>query len=53
MINGSLFHKRLIPRKQLQVFDKLVPVIKLIDAISFRKLGLSVLAVARKPEQNN
>lgn len=52
-VNGALFKKRLIPRKQLQLYDKLVPVIKLIDAISFRKIGLSVLAIARKPEQNN
>jgi 2-polyprenyl-3-methyl-5-hydroxy-6-metoxy-1,4-benzoquinol methylase len=53
IINGSLFRKRLIPRKQLQIYDKLVPVIKAIDAITFRKVGLSVLSVARKPEQNN
>ena len=53
MINGSLFRKRLIPRRQLQLFDKLVPVIKMIDAITFRKAGLSVLSVARKPIQNN
>lgn len=50
MINGALFHKRIIPKKQLQVFDKLVPVIKLIDKISFHRIGLSILCVARKPE---
>jgi 2-polyprenyl-3-methyl-5-hydroxy-6-metoxy-1,4-benzoquinol methylase len=49
MINGKLFGKRLIPRRQLQIFDKLVPVIKLIDAITFHKVGLSVLSIGRKP----
>jgi len=48
MINGSLFRKKLIPRKQLQIFDKLVPVIKLVDKITFHRIGLSVIAVGRK-----
>ena len=49
MVNGSIFRKKLIPRKQLQLFDKLVPVIKIIDAITFHKIGLSVITVGRKP----
>lgn len=53
MINGKLFRRRLIPRRQLQIFDQLVPVIKFIDAITFRKIGLSVLAIGRKNLINN
>jgi len=52
-LNGSLLRKRLIPRRQLMMYDKLVPLFKMIDAISFRKIGLSVLSVARKPERNS
>jgi 2-polyprenyl-3-methyl-5-hydroxy-6-metoxy-1,4-benzoquinol methylase len=48
MVNGRILRKRLIPRKQLQLFDKLMPVIKLIDALTFHKIGLSVIAVGRK-----
>lgn len=49
LVNGKILRKRLIPRKQLNLFDKLVPLIKLIDTISFHSVGLSVLSVARKP----
>lgn len=48
MINGSIFRKRLIPKWQLGLYDKLVPVIKIIDKITFHGVGLSILAVARK-----
>lgn len=49
LIDGSLLRKRLIPRKQLQLFDKLLPVIKLADVLSFHSIGLSTIAVGRKP----
>lgn len=48
-INGSLLRRRLIPRKQLMIFDKLIPVLKLADRISFHSIGLSTIAVGRKP----
>ena len=49
LINGGIFRKRLIPRKQLQIFDKLIPFIKVVDSITFHSFGLSVFAVGRKP----
>jgi SAM-dependent methyltransferase len=49
VMNGSIFRKKLIPRKQLQLFDRLVPLIKMADAITFHTIGLSVIAVGRKP----
>ena len=48
-IDGSLLRKRLIPRKQLLLFDKLLPVIKLVDTITFHAIGLSTIAVGQKP----
>ena len=47
LMNG-LFRKKLIPKKQLKIFDKLVPVIRFIDAITFNTVGLSIIAVAKK-----
>lgn len=49
LLDGSLLKKRLIPRKQLMLFDKLMPVIRLADILSFRAFGLSTIAVGRKP----
>ncbi|WP_276480749.1 class I SAM-dependent methyltransferase [Paraflavitalea pollutisoli] len=49
MVNGQLLKKRLIPRKQLMLFDKLMPVIRLADILSFRAFGLSTIAIGRKP----
>ncbi len=47
-LNGSLLRRKIIPASQLNTFDKLVPVLKLIDRITFHRLGLSVIAVGRK-----
>jgi 2-polyprenyl-3-methyl-5-hydroxy-6-metoxy-1,4-benzoquinol methylase len=47
-LNGSLLRRKIIPANQLATFDKLVPVLKLIDRITFHRLGLSVIAVGRK-----
>lgn len=47
-MNGSLLKKKTIPRNQLLLFDKLVPVFKLIDSITFHRVGLSVIAIGRK-----
>lgn len=49
IIDGSILRKRLIPRKQLLLFDKLLPIIKLADVITFHAIGLSTIAVGRKP----
>jgi 2-polyprenyl-3-methyl-5-hydroxy-6-metoxy-1,4-benzoquinol methylase len=48
VIDGGLLRKRLIPRKQLMVFDKLMPIIKFVDRISFHSIGLSTICVGRK-----
>lgn len=48
-LNGRVRKKRLIPAGQLQAFDKLMPIVKLVDVVTFRIAGLSVIAVGRKP----
>jgi 2-polyprenyl-3-methyl-5-hydroxy-6-metoxy-1,4-benzoquinol methylase len=48
IMNGHILRKKLIPRKQLLLFDRLMPVVKMVDAITFHKIGLSVIAVGRK-----
>lgn len=47
-LNGSLLRRKIIPASQLNTFDKMVPVLKLIDRITFHRLGLSVIGVGRK-----
>ncbi|HUR10641.1 MAG TPA: hypothetical protein VM012_04695, partial [Flavitalea sp.] len=49
VMSGTILKKKIIPESQLKLFEKLVPLIKLIDKITFQKIGLSVIAVARKP----
>lgn len=48
MFNGNFLHKKIIPRKQLQLFDTFLPFIKLADSVTFHRIGLSVIAVGCK-----
>lgn len=45
-LTGSIMKKKTIPGGQLSLFNRLVPAFRLIDRILFRKVGLSVIAVA-------
>jgi len=47
-ISGKLLGKKKIPSGQIKLYDKLVCFFRLIDAILFNKIGLSVLVVGRK-----
>ena len=47
-LSGSLLRKKIIPASQLKTFNKLVPFFRLIDQITFHRLGLSVIAIGRK-----
>jgi 2-polyprenyl-3-methyl-5-hydroxy-6-metoxy-1,4-benzoquinol methylase len=49
VLNGNIRKKKLIPAAQLRFFDKMVPVVKLVDLLTFHQIGLSVIAVGRKP----
>ena len=49
-ISGVLMKNKKIPRSQLRIFEKLVPLFRLIDFVIFRSAGVSVIAVAEKVE---
>lgn len=48
-VSGRLLRRRHVPLAPLRAFDRLVPVLRLLDRIRL-PLGLSVWAVARRPE---
>ncbi len=41
--SGTVLQKEIIPKGQMQVFNKLVPLFKIIDKVIFNSLGLSVI----------
>jgi SAM-dependent methyltransferase len=43
---GSILGKPTIPPNQLAVYEKLVPLFRFIDQLVFKRIGLSVIAVA-------
>jgi 2-polyprenyl-3-methyl-5-hydroxy-6-metoxy-1,4-benzoquinol methylase len=47
-VTGSLLKVRKIKKAPLKWYNRLVPVMRLIDKITAKKFGLSVMAVARK-----
>lgn len=48
-MNGAVLKKKIIPAGQLKLYDKLMPVIRFVDAVTFNAFGLSVISVGRKP----
>ncbi len=46
--SGSVLKKKTIPNGQMKLYDKLVPVFKLIDKIILNKAGISAISVGRK-----
>ena len=46
-LTGSFFNHKTIPEKNINLFNKLVFLFKIIDIILFYKIGLSVLVVAK------
>lgn len=45
-IFGNILKKDLIPEGKMSFYNKLIPFFKILDFISFRKIGLSVVVVA-------
>jgi SAM-dependent methyltransferase len=45
---GTVLKRKLISRKLMSSYNKLVPFFKILDKISFNSLGLSVIAVGKK-----
>lgn len=48
-VSGKLQKNRIIPKGQMQLFNYVVPISKLLDRLLFRKVGLSVVCVGKKP----
>jgi 2-polyprenyl-3-methyl-5-hydroxy-6-metoxy-1,4-benzoquinol methylase len=46
--SGKIMKKKIIPEGQMNLFNLLVPVFKLADIVTFRKIGLSVICVSVK-----
>ncbi len=48
-VSGSLLRKKVIPGGQMKLYDMLVPIFRIIDKISNKWAGLSVIMVSVKP----
>lgn len=46
--SGKLLKYKTIPQSQMNLFDKLVPVFRLVDRLLMRKTGLSVIGIGEK-----
>lgn len=47
-LSGSVLKKQELPSGQLSLYNKLVPLFRVADAMTFHQVGLSVIAVGRK-----
>lgn len=47
-LSGSVMKKKVIPKKQMKLYDSLIPLFKIIDKIIFNSAGLSVISVGKK-----
>ena len=48
-LSGVLFRSSQIKNDQMNLYNKLIPIAKLIDKLVFNKFGLSVITLATKP----
>ena len=49
-ISGKILRKKTIPKGQMKLFNKLVPVFRLLDRLIANGIGLSVIAAGQKNE---
>jgi 2-polyprenyl-3-methyl-5-hydroxy-6-metoxy-1,4-benzoquinol methylase len=47
-ISGKIQENKTIPSGQMKFFDKIVPVMRFLDKILFKRIGLSVVCVGKK-----
>ena len=45
---GKILSKKIIPESNMSLYNKLIPFIKIVDILCFKKIGLSVIAVYQK-----
>jgi SAM-dependent methyltransferase len=48
ILSGSILRKKTIPAGQMKLYNKLVPIFKIIDKVLFNLLGLSAIVVGKK-----
>jgi len=47
-ISGKLQKNKTIPKSQMSLYDKFVPLFKIVDRVVVNKIGLSVISVGVK-----
>jgi 2-polyprenyl-3-methyl-5-hydroxy-6-metoxy-1,4-benzoquinol methylase len=47
-VSGKLQQNKTIPKGQMSLYNKMVPLFKLVDKITFNRIGLSVISVGLK-----
>ncbi len=47
-ISGNVFRNRPLPEKEVKLYNLMIPIAKLIDKVTFNRIGLSVICVIRK-----
>lgn len=47
-VSGKILRKKVIPAGQMRLYNKLVPLFRQIDKITFKRMGLSVVVVGEK-----
>ena len=48
VVSGKILKKKTIPRNQMELYDRLILVSKLLDKCVINKIGLSIISVGRK-----
>lgn len=49
-VSGTILRNRHLPSGQLSFYNKLVPIFRVMDRLTFNQIGLSVIIVGQKPE---
>jgi len=48
ILSGAILKKKTIPAGQMKLYNKLVPIFKVVDKVLFNSFGLSVITVGKK-----
>jgi 2-polyprenyl-3-methyl-5-hydroxy-6-metoxy-1,4-benzoquinol methylase len=49
-VSGNILRKKELPSGQVSFYNKLVPIFRVVDKVTFNRIGLSVIIVGRKEE---
>ena len=48
LVSGSIFKRKTIPHSEIKIFNKLVPLLRIVDKLVLCRMGLSVILVGKK-----